>query len=353
MSIPGRLESPLHPAVSVIVPAYNTAEFISETLNSVFQQTFRKFEVIVVNDGSPDSEKLEDVLAPFQSRIIYLKRANRGPSAARNAAIRHARGEYLAFLDSDDAWLPTYLEKQVEFLEKNLGLDTVYCDSLCFGDLRFTGQTFMQLCPSTGPVTLESLIVSRCQVCTSCNVARRKAVMDAGLFDEDPRLKGVEDWDLWVRMLHRGFTMAYHRAVLGRRRLHPGALSSISVKMLAGQAQVLRKLDSTLDFSPPIRSVIHNRLQFVEALFELEQAKVYLADGRLGEAEESLKKANDFFRRTRLDVILLGLRTVPNLTRLGVKFWNYGLNCIGFCRAAVLLAERRVLGPKHGDANLT
>src|SRR5580704_11335265 len=119
MSIPTRSGAPVSPAVSVIVPAYNTAEFIAETLDSVFQQTFTNSEVIVVNDGSPDTEKLEAVLEPFRHRIVYLKQENRGLSGARNTAIRKARGEFLAFLDSDDMWLPKYLETQVDFLEKN------------------------------------------------------------------------------------------------------------------------------------------------------------------------------------------------------------------------------------------
>jgi glycosyltransferase involved in cell wall biosynthesis len=347
MSILGGSGSPVHPAVSVIVPSYNTAEFIAETLASVFRQTLKNFEVIVVNDGSPDTEKLESVLEPFRRQIIYLKQENRGLSGARNTAIRQARGEYVAFLDSDDTWLPKYLEKQVDFLEKNSGLDAVYCDSRCFGDFRFSGQTFMQLCPSIGPVTLESLIVGRCQVCVSCTVARYKAVIDAGLFDE--RLRSVEDWDLWVRMLHRGGTMAYHRAVLGRRRLRPGALSSASATMLACQAEVLRKLDNTLDFSPTVRSLIRERLQLAEALLELEQGKLFLAHDRIGEAEASLQKANGFLRRTTLDLVLLGLRTVPNVTRLGTKFWYFGMNCIALCRAAALFAGRLVLGPKNSD----
>ena len=123
--------------------------------------------------------------------------------------------------------------------------------------------------------------------------------------------------------------------------------------MLAAQVQVLRKIDNTLDVLPSTRSVIRKRLELVEALFELEQAKLFLARNRLGEARESLQKANNFFHRTKLGLILLGLRTVPNLTRLGIKFWNLGLNCVALCRAAVLFLERRVLGQKNGDPNLT
>src|SRR6202008_282444 len=115
------------------------------------------------------------------------------------------------------------------------------------------------------------------------------------------------------------------------RRRRPGALSAASVSMLAAQVHVLRKIDDTLDVSPSMRSVIRNRLQVVEAHFELEQAKLFLASNRLGEAEESLRKANDFFHRAKLGLILQGLRSVPNVTRLGIKFWNFGLNCFALC----------------------
>src|SRR5262245_48281148 len=104
------------PAVSVVIPAYNCADFIAETLDSVFSQTFDNYEVIVINDGSPDTESLERVLAPFQDRIVYLKQDNQGPSGARNSAIRHARSAYVAMLDSDDIWLPDYLAEQMQFI---------------------------------------------------------------------------------------------------------------------------------------------------------------------------------------------------------------------------------------------
>src|SRR5712671_2294711 len=87
------------PAVSVIIPAYNSAAYIAETLESVFAQTLADFEVIVINDGSPDTDQLEKVLEHYRERIVYLKQENRGPSAARNIGIRSSRGEFLAFLD--------------------------------------------------------------------------------------------------------------------------------------------------------------------------------------------------------------------------------------------------------------
>jgi len=94
------------PRVSVIVPAYNTAPFIAETLDSVFAQSMADFEVIVVNDGSPDTPALEQALLPYRARIRYIVQSNGGLSAARNTAIRASGSELVAFLDSDDVWEP-------------------------------------------------------------------------------------------------------------------------------------------------------------------------------------------------------------------------------------------------------
>src|SRR5215467_1463918 len=105
------------PSVSVIIPAYNTARYIGEALDSVFGQTYRDFEVIVINDGSPDTEALEAVLRPYLDRIVYLKQENRGPAAARNLGIHQARGEYIAFLDSDDCWVEEYLARQMSMFD--------------------------------------------------------------------------------------------------------------------------------------------------------------------------------------------------------------------------------------------
>src|SRR5438552_653435 len=118
--------------VSVIIPAYNVAPYIAETLKSVFAQTKSAFEVIVVNDGSPDTEKLEEVLQPFRDRIVYLKQENRGLSGARNTGIRTATGDLIALLDGDDLWMPQYIETQTEFLRSHPEYDLVYCNAVFF-----------------------------------------------------------------------------------------------------------------------------------------------------------------------------------------------------------------------------
>lgn len=118
------------PTVSVIIPTYNRAHLLPRAIKSVLNQTFQDFEVIVVDDGSMDNT--EEVVKKFQKqdkRVRYIKHeGNKGGSAARNSGIKNAKGKYIAFLDSDDEWLPTKLEKQIELFRKRCNsVGAVYC----------------------------------------------------------------------------------------------------------------------------------------------------------------------------------------------------------------------------------
>lgn len=108
--------------VSIIIPFYSHREWLEEALESVFNQTYKEIEVIVVNDGS--KEDISDILSKYQDRIICINQENAGPGAARNAGIRLAKGEYIAFEDSDDIWLPTKLEVQIAFMEE---IGAIWC----------------------------------------------------------------------------------------------------------------------------------------------------------------------------------------------------------------------------------
>ena len=167
------------PAVSVIIPAYGVTPYIAEALDSVFAQTFNDFELIVVNDGCPDSGALEAALRPYLDRIVYLKKENGGVSSARNAGIRVARAPLIALLDGDDAWTPDYLAVQTEFLREHPQTDIVYSNGVVFGDSPLAGRLGMDLSPSYGEVNFESLISCRCSVMTSV-LARKAAILGVG-----------------------------------------------------------------------------------------------------------------------------------------------------------------------------
>jgi glycosyltransferase involved in cell wall biosynthesis len=115
------------PLVSVIIPVYNAQQFIREALDSIFRQTYKNIEVIVVNDGS--SDQTENIITgQYKDRVRYFSQANSGPSKARNAGLKNAKGEYVAFLDVDDVWHPNKIEEQVNSFLRNSNFEMIYTD---------------------------------------------------------------------------------------------------------------------------------------------------------------------------------------------------------------------------------
>jgi glycosyltransferase involved in cell wall biosynthesis len=312
-----------NPAVSVIIPAYNVARYIAAALNSVFVQTFRDFEVIVVNDGSPDTAGFEEALQPFRDAIVYIKQENGGPSAARNTGIRIARGEYLAFLDADDVWESTYLSEQMNAFSVDQSLDLHYLDALLIGDSVFAGRTFMEMVPSDGPATLEALLTMKCSVITSCVVLRRQTAMTAGLFD--PELRYSEDFDLWVRLAARGARLGYRRRVLAFHRLHPLSLTATGVGLLQGQIRVYQKLADSGATSPETREIIVHQLARAHATLALEEGKRLLMAGDYRPAAASIAKANEYYSSRKLRAARMLLAVAPRGTRCAYVLWRFVL----------------------------
>jgi glycosyltransferase involved in cell wall biosynthesis len=293
----------------VIVPAYNTAPFIAETLDSVFAQSMADFEVIVVNDGSPDTPALEQALLPYRDRIRYIVQSNGGLSAARNTAIRASGSELVAFLDSDDVWEPDYLQHQVQQLDER-GLTVVYPDATLFGDTRLAGRRFMDIHPSSGPVTIESLVTQRCNVMVSV-VARRQAIVDAGMFDDS--LRSSEDFDLWLRIVRMGGHIGYHRRPLVRSRVRGDSLSANGVSMCQHILRVLDKAVRELDLSPREREVIADRRRDFAAMLRFHEGKRAFLSGSYDEAATALTDANHHLSRTKLTIAVALMRLMPRV----------------------------------------
>lgn len=300
------------PKVSVITPAYNTAGYIGETLESIFAQTYRDFEVVVVNDGSPDTPELEAALGPYRSRIVYLEHENGGPAAARNAGIRVARGAYVAFLDSDDLWEPDYLAVQIGMLEADPAIDALYPNGRTFGEGAAVGLTAMDLSPSDGPVTLERVLDERCNIPIYAT-ARRDAVVRAGLFDET--FRRAEDYELWLRMLHTGARIEYHSRPLVRYRVRSGSQSSDEGRQLRAGLQVLDKVERTMPLTPPERDALREARRRFTARMDLAEGKRAFFRGDTRRAIERLRESNRYFRQQKLALVILLLRLAPRLVR--------------------------------------
>jgi glycosyltransferase involved in cell wall biosynthesis len=287
----------------------------------VFAQDYTDFEVIVINDGSPDTPELERVLEPYRDRIVYLKQENRRACGARNNGINHARGEYVAFLDSDDSWMPTYLRTQLGHLQKNPSLDMIYCDCLIYGGGPQTGKTFMQTCPSRGPVNFETLLLEQCQVPISGTIVRRRLLIDAGGFDE--RLAMCDDYEMWLRLAHRGSRIAYHPSVLARLRIgRPNSLSASDARMLAAFLTILSNVKTGWDLSKEQKILLTKKFDQARALLDLERGKEFLKQNDYNQARTLLEQANGQLRRGKLKLTLFGLRVAPGLTAFAARGWD-------------------------------
>ena len=304
------MEQTATPLVSVIVPAYDVTDFIGDALNSVLAQNFKDYEIIVVNDGSPDTEGLERTLAPYMSRIVYLKQENRGVSAARNTAIRAARGSLLAFLDGDDVWLPNYLEVQVALILADPTIDVLYPNVLMFGGSSEDGEEFMTICPSKGEVTFERLLLQECNV-SNCSIARRETLVRAGLFDES--LRSVEDFDLWLRVIKEGGQIKYHDTVLARYRRRTDSLTADPTSLCKHILKVLAKVKATMELTPSEQATLENQMQHFHALLRLHEGKRAFFSGDTAGAISGISEANRFFRNRKFSFTLMMLRVAPRL----------------------------------------
>lgn len=298
------------------MPAYNVAVYIGETLDSVFEQTFTDYEVILVNDGSPDTVELDKAIEPYLNRIRYIRQKNLGAGAARNEGLRAARGEFIAFLDADDLWLPNYLEEQLRFIRED-GFDLVCADAMHFGDSPLAGrsymETYMPIAPHVGEVTVLGLVSAEQSLITSGIVARRAPIIEVGLFDEG--LRNSQDFDLWLRLVRHGVRSGYQKQLLLRYRCHENSLSGDEINRTARQLRVFDKVESSLDLTPEERPAILRAIERRRALLEFELGKLYLEEGDFEKSRAAFSKADSWRRSWKTAVAVLLSRWSPGFMR--------------------------------------
>lgn len=300
------------PSISVIIPAYNAAEFMGETLDSVFGQTFTNFEVIVINDGSPDTDQLEQVLQRYPSNLRYIKQENQGAAAARNTGLRAARGEFVAFLDADDTWLPLFLEKQIALL-KGSDVDLVFADALLSGDPLLDGRTFMELNPPRGEVTTENLLALKVTVLTSTVLARKGPIIDVGLFDVS--IRRGHDFDLWFRLAKAGARFAYTREVLAHHRIVESGLSGSTISQLKRTLSVLEAIKARANLTTAEEAALQWNLNRTLRELALENGKEKLLDRDFPAALQSFNDARKFRHSWKLVFVCMALKIAPDALR--------------------------------------
>lgn len=302
------------PQVSVIVPCYKNAAVIADTLRSIFAQDFDDYEVILINDGSPDTDELEKAVAPFADRIVYVKQCNSGASAARNTGIYAARGEYLAFLDGDDLWLPEYLREQMNFITAR-SFQMVYADALMFGAKPWEGQTYMRKSPSDGDVTAASLILGHCNVITSGTIVEKRQIMLRQGFDERDEATRVEDFDLWLGLAKQGCRIGYQKKVLLKYRVTTTGLSggNISRAERTIKAMHLIKAKNALDAAEI--EAWETQVKFAGAHLELEKGKLCLVRDEFEQSFIHFTEANKVFRKRKLQLLIWLVKRKPQFVK--------------------------------------
>lgn len=221
--------------VSTIIPAFNAARFIHETIESALAQTHRDHEIIVVDDGSTDETVV--IVRSYAPRVRLLCRHNGGPAAARNAGAKAATGEWLAFLDADDLWTPDKLALQ---LAAAGDCELVYADRINFGASEHVAQRLSDCCAlpegdlfpaflAGNPVTFSSLMV------------RKSLFNRLGGFDESAELRGVEDWEFLIRCSAQGHHFALCPEPLVKYRWHENQISNNHEHLCKARLDVLRR----------------------------------------------------------------------------------------------------------------
>ena len=220
-----RLQSPIHlngteephvsPVVSVIIPVYNRGRLLRRAIVSVLSQTFQAFELIIVDDASP--EDLRSVVGEFKdARIRYIRHEhNLGGAAARNTGISHSKAEFIAFLDSDDEWLPDKTVRQLETLRKDSSAAACFCLWNNFND------DTLKLGRDVGPKELHNLLprlLARNCLGPTSGVMIRRSCFNV-ISDFDVGIKQSQDWDLWLRIVSR-FPIVACNEVLLRYHVH-------------------------------------------------------------------------------------------------------------------------------------
>jgi glycosyltransferase involved in cell wall biosynthesis len=194
-----QMRTDARPRVSVILPTYNRASLLKHALDSVLSQTVGDIETIVIDDGSTD--KTVELVKGYTPRVRYIRIEHSGlPSVARNVGLRLAQGDYIAFLDSDDQWLPAKVERQLEVLETRPAVGLVCSNALALGHGRHAlGRLYLRDDQAGSGWVLERLLMDNF-VITSTAMVRRSLLSRTGLFSEDPLLLVGEDYDLWLRI---------------------------------------------------------------------------------------------------------------------------------------------------------
>jgi len=230
-----------NPEVSIIIPSHNSGNFLNEAIKSVIEQTYKNLEIIVVNDGSiDDTEKIVKDWQEKDKRIRYLKhQKNKGLGAARNTGITNSRGEYIAFLDADDVWLPKKIEIQINKIN-DLDADLVFSNWYIWEPIKNVRVKAFNSNPLRNKEDLLCLFIKKNFGNPSTTLLKKSSLEKIGLFDES--LKSSEDYGLWLRFILKGMKIVFCIEPLIYSRKHPEQMTANTYRMRTSRLAVFKKI---------------------------------------------------------------------------------------------------------------
>ena len=298
------------PGVSVIMPAYNVAAYIGEAIESVIAQTFTDWELIIIDDGSPDeSGAIADSYAEGDARIRVVRQENGGLSAARNHGLRVARGELVALLDSDDLWHPSFLAAQVALLQQHPEIDIVTGNAWNLGGWR--DGTPWRAYPDPRPQPSLVEILRDEEAVFIMSVVRRRVFDVVEGFDET--LRSNEDYHFWLRAALAGFRFMRNDRPLGYYRRRDSSLSASDVRMMRGILKAYEKFRPLLAPMPAERAILDAQVARFQGELLAAEARDAIASGQINIAANRLTEL--FWRRggAIIGVVSLMARWTPRL----------------------------------------
>ena len=265
------------PRISVVIPAFNAASVVTQTLESVQSQTFQDFEAIIVDDGSTDETAA--VVRRFcgaDPRFHFVSQLHAGVSAARNKAIERARGEFIAFLDADDIWFPKKLACQIEMFREDPQANFVYTNFFRWDGADGFSAWYNDDQPLPEGDVSRKLVFNvsyACAASMSTAMVRREAFDRTGGFDLEFAMG--EDWDMWLRMAEQGLWVRGIREPLACYRRWSGNVTNQKLKIFEANVRVLKK-NLRATGRPELRPLYQRSLAHVLAKRELFCAREFL-----------------------------------------------------------------------------
>lgn len=293
-----------NPLISIIMPTFNRVNFLKKAIKSIQKQTYDNFELIVVDDASTDNT--ENLISSLRdNRLIYVKNPkNMGGAASRNVGIHLAKGEYIGFLDDDDEWLPSKLEKQVSFFNEHPEVDIVYTGFLV-RDIN-VWNIIGQIVPKMRGMIREELLMDNCIGTTSTLLVKRGALLRTNLFDET--LPSCQDWDLWIS-LSKFCYFDYLAEPLVIYSVHGDRISNNIEAVLEGRKKIFAKYKEEIEKNKNIL-----------ARHYLKIGSAYCQLGNMNKGRKYMKDG------LKLDYDNIEIWAALLATYLGVRNYNHFIN---------------------------